>query len=401
MTAALDGAVAGRRQHLRALVDDDLLSRVAWSRLAEPGDWRAAALIGEVGAGEALRALLDRDVEWMARYRPRVAQLDPERDLQGVERLGGRVIRPCDAEWPQHLGLLRAPPPCLWVRGPARLDEVAARSVAVVGARAATAYGEHVAADLACGLVERGFAVVSGMAFGIDAAAHRGALAGGGVSVGVVAGGLDRAYPASHDLLLRRLAQEGAVVSEVPPGSAPTKGRFLQRNRLIAATTSGTVVVEAAMRSGALNTARTAERLGRPVGAVPGPVTSGASAGCHALVRSGAAVVVTDADEVAELMGAMGADAAEPKTGERRVTDDLDAVTGRVLDALPKRTGRPVDRLCATAGLDPATLQAALGRLALLGLAERDGTGWRVARVPTGAVPDYGRQAASVVSPDA
>jgi DNA processing protein len=401
MTSSVDAQVGGRRAHLRALIEDDLLSRVAWSRLVEPGDWRAAALIGEVGAGEALRALLDRDVEWMARYRPRVAQLEPERDLLGVERLGGRVVCPTDAEWPDALRLLRAPPPCLWVRGPARLDEVAARSVAVVGARAATAYGEHVAADLACGLVDRGFAVVSGMAFGIDAAAHRGALAGEGVSVGVVAGGLDRAYPAAHDTLLHRLAEAGAVVSEVPPGSAPTKGRFLQRNRLIAACTSGTVVVEAAMRSGSLNTARTAERLGRPVGAVPGPVTSAASAGCHALVRSGAAVVVTDADEVAELMGAMGSDVAEPKVGERRVTDELDEVCGRVLDALPKRTGRPVDRLCATAGLDPTSLQAALGRLALLGLAVRDGTGWRVAQFPRAATPDYRRQAASVVRRDA
>jgi DNA processing protein len=401
MMTPVDGPCAGLRGRLRGLLSDDLLSRVAWSRLVEPGDWRAAALIGEVGAGEALRALLDRDVEWMARYRPRVAQLDPERDLSGLQRLGGRVVRPSDEEWPSTLGLLRAPPPCLWVRGPARLDEVAARSVAVVGARAATAYGEHVAAELACGLVDREFAVVSGMAFGIDAAAHRGALAGGGVSVGVVAGGLDRAYPAAHEMLLHRLAETGAVVSEVPPGSAPTRGRFLQRNRLIAACSTGTVVVEAALRSGSLNTARTAERLGRPVGAVPGPVTSPASAGCHALIRSGAAVVVTDAAEVAELVGAMGADAAVPRRGEPRAVDDLDDLAGRVLDALPKRTGRPLDRLCVTAGLDPATVQSALGRLALLGLAERDGGGWRVARRAGPTAPDYRRQAANVVRRDA
>jgi DNA processing protein len=336
----------------------------------------------------------------MARYRPRVAHLDPERDLLGVERVGGRVVLPSDDEWPATLDLLRAPPPCLWVRGPARLDEVLPRSAAVVGARAATAYGEHVATELSCGLVERGFAVVSGMAYGIDAAAHRGALAGEGVSVGVVAGGLDRAYPAAHDRLLHRLAESGAVVSEVPPGSAPTKGRFLQRNRLIAACTTGTVVVEAAVRSGSLNTARTAERLGKPVGAVPGPVTSPASAGCHALVRSGAAVVVTDADEVAELLGAMGADAAEPKTGERRITDDLDPVAVRVLDALPKRTGRPLDRLCVTAGLDAPSVQSALGRLALLGLAERDGADWRVAGPSRPTAPDYRRQAAEVVRRD-
>src|SRR3954465_13746904 len=126
MMTPVDGPCAGPRGRLRGLLSDDLLSRVAWSRLVEPGDWRAGALIGEVGAGEALRALLDRDVEWMARYRPRVAHLDPERDLQGGARWGGRVVCPGDEEWPQHLGLLRAPPPCLWVRGPARLDDVAA-----------------------------------------------------------------------------------------------------------------------------------------------------------------------------------------------------------------------------------------------------------------------------------
>jgi DNA processing protein len=400
MRTTTGGSGTGHREHLRALVSDDLLSRVAWSRLVEPGDWRAAALIGEVGAGEALRALLDRDVEWMARYRARVAHLDPERDLSGAQRVGGRVLLPSDDEWPASLDLLRAPPPCLWVRGPARLDEVLVRSAAVVGARAATSYGEHVATELSCGLVERGFAVVSGMAYGIDAAAHRGALAGAGVSVGVVAGGLDRAYPAAHERLLHRLAESGAVVSEVPPGSAPTKGRFLQRNRLIAACTTGTVVVEAAVRSGSLNTARTAERLGKPVGAVPGPVTSPASAGCHALIRSGAAVVVTDAEEVAELLGTMGADAAPLKAGERRITDELDPLATRVLDALPKRAGRSMDRLCDTAGLDPASVQSALGRLALLGLAERDGAGWRIARPAGPRVPDYARQAAGVVRGD-
>lgn len=362
---------------------DELLARAAWSRLIEPGDERATSLIDRVGPGEALRALVDREVEWMERFRPRLDSLDPRRDLDGVRRLGGRVVLPSDEEWPAGFAALASPPPCLWVRGPAALDEVAARSVAVVGARAATSYGEHVAGDVSCGLGERQFAVVSGLAYGIDGAAHRGALAAGAISVGVVAGGLDRAYPAGHDTLMARLAEQGAVVSEVPPGSAPTRGRFLQRNRLIAALACGTIVVEAALRSGSLNTARTAALLSRPVGAMPGPVTSPTSAGCHALVRDGVAVLVTDAGEIAELVGRMGEDAAPRRPGRVERTDDLDPLAARILDALPVRAGRPLDRLCAAAGLDPASVQAALGRLALLGLAERDGAGWRVLRAPS------------------
>ena len=376
---------------------DDVLARVAWSRLIEPGDERATTLIGQAGPGEALRAVLEREVEWLRRFVPRLAGLDPRRDLQGVRRLGGRVVVPSDDEWPAGFADLAAPPPCLWVLGPAALAEAATRSVAVVGARAATAYGEHVAGDLACGLGEREFVVVSGLAYGIDGAAHRGALASGAPSVGVVAGGLDRAYPAGHDALMARLAETGAVVSEVPPGSAPTRGRFLQRNRLIAALAGGTIVVEAAMRSGSLNTARTAALLGRPVGAVPGPVTSASSAGCHALVRDGIASLVTDADEVADLVGRIGTDAATPRGGAPGPRDELDQVTSRVLDALPVRSGRPIDRLCVTAGLDPASVQAALGRLALLGLAERDGPGWRVARAPNPRGPHEQRQAGAVV----
>lgn len=367
------------RRPLRFDPDDDLLARVAWSRLAEPGDTKIAALIEHVGPSAALHALVSRDVPWMARYLARLVDLDPHRDLAGLRGLAARVVRPGDAEWPVGLSQLEAPPPCLWVRGPVPLDLLARRSVAVVGARASTAYGEHVAGEIACGAAERGFVVVSGLAYGIDAAAHRAAMVGG-LSVAFLAGGVDRAYPQGNDALMRALAASGAVASEVPPGSAPTRSRFLQRNRLIAAVSNGTIVVEAALRSGALNTARTAAALGRPVGAVPGPVTSASSAGCHELVRDGRATLVTDAAEVADLVGRVGDDAAPP--GERRAdpVDDLDPITLRVLDALPVRAGRPVDRLCAVAGLDPQTVQSALGRLTLLGLAERHGQGWRVRR---------------------
>ncbi|MDF2576486.1 MAG: dprA, partial [Agromyces sp.] len=166
------------------------------------------------------------------------------------------------------------------------------RSIALVGARAATGYGEHVTMEASAGLVDRGFAIVSGGAYGIDGMAHRAALASRGVTVAFLAGGVDRFYPLGHEALLARIADTGAVVSELPCGSAPTKWRFLQRNRLIAAAADATVVLEAGMRSGSLNTAGHAAALGRPLGAVPGPVTSPASAGCHRLLREFDAVCV-------------------------------------------------------------------------------------------------------------
>ncbi len=225
--------------------DDVVLARAAWSRLAEPGDVRVAALIEQVGPSEALRALVSRDVDWLDRYVPRLADLDPRRDLETLRRCGGRLVHPGCDEWPQRLGELAAPPTCLWVRGPVDLRDVEQRSVAVVGARASTAYGEHVTGEIACGVADRGFVVVSGLAYGVDGAAHRASMTSGR-SVAVVAGGVDRAYPQGHHALMTALVDDGAVVSEVPPGSAPTRSRFLQRNRLIAAMSTGTVVVEAA-----------------------------------------------------------------------------------------------------------------------------------------------------------
>ena len=211
--------------------------------------------------------------------------------------MGGRLVTEDDDEWPALAftsftgvtGRMRAQahkPMVLWVVGSGRLDDVADRAAAIVGTRAATAYGEYVAADLAAGLVGRDAAVVSGGAFGIDGAAHRAALAAEGLTVAVLAGGIDVPYPAGHASLLRRIAEEGLLVSEYPPGVRPARHRFLTRNRLVAALAGATVVVEAGARSGAANTAAWARALGRSVCAVPGPVTSSASVGCHALLRS-------------------------------------------------------------------------------------------------------------------
>ena len=299
-------------------------------------------------------------------YRTRLGQVDVDLDLEVAGRDGVRLVVPGDDEWPQQLhDLGPATPLLLWVDGEGDLSALTRRAVAVVGARACTAYGEHAAAELAAGLGDRGWTVVSGGAFGVDAAAHRGALAVDAPTVAVLACGVDVAYPAAHDRLLAHIRATGAVVSELPPGARPTRGRFLERNRVIAALARGTVVVEAAARSGAKNTAGHADSLSRPVMAVPGPVTSAMSAGCHELIRVAGAALVTDARDVVDIVGDLLTDASPERRGERRPHDDLDAATLRVLDALPLRSWVAPDGVGRVAGLDAPT-DAALPRRARL-----------------------------------
>jgi DNA processing protein len=287
-------------------------------------------------------------------------------------------VVPGDEEWPVALDDLgdRAPL-CLWVAGEAMLSDAVRRAVAVVGARASSQYGEVVAADLASGLGDRGWTVVSGGAFGIDAAAHRGALAVDSPTVAVLACGVDVAYPRAHEGLLRAVRAVGCVVSELPPGSHPTRLRFLDRNRVIAALGRGTVVVEAATRSGALNTAGHADQLSRVVMAVPGPVTSASSAGCHLLLRTLGASLVTSAADVVDLVAPVGEAPSEAERGPDRPHDGLDPVTLRVLEALPLRRRAAPDSVGRVAGLDAPTVLRALGLLAALGLAESHEGRWR------------------------
>lgn len=360
--------------------EDDRAARAAWSRIAEPGDPVAHRLLEAVGPCQALAALADRSDEVLDRFRPRFARLDVLDDLARAKSVGVRLVCPADPDWPDGVDDLDVPPVCLWVRGPLVLAGACGRSVAIVGARAASSYGEWVAGELAAGVAQRGFTVVSGAAFGVDGAAHRGVLAVDGPTVAVLAGGLDRPYPAAHADLIGRIGDVGAVVSEVPPGCPPTKSRFLQRNRLIASMTAGTVVVEAGLRSGARNTAGTAGRHHRVVMAVPGPVTSPTSAGCHELIRSGLAVLVSDAAEVADAVGIVGADLAPARRGEDRPGDEMASGDRRVLDALrPRRPTTPA-QMAIDAGVGVLAATAALGRLELAGLAERAEGGWRLTR---------------------
>ena len=312
------------------------------------------------------------------------------KDLDLLAARGGRLVTPDDDEWPYLACTAFAsekvrkkprgtPPMVLWALGPARLDDVAERSAALVGTRAATAYGEHVAADFAAGLVERDVAVVSGGAFGIDGAAHRATLAADGVTVAVLAGGIDIPYPAGHSALLHRISASGLLVTEYPPGVRPARHRFLTRNRLVAVLSRATVVVEAGLRSGAANTASWADVMGRVVCAVPGPVTSAASAGCHQLLRRDA-VLVTRADEIVEIVGRSGELAEEPEHPTSRLDGLLRQRADRCTRHCRPAACAPSSRLLSECALPAERVLGPLAMLEIAGLVEKIDGRWRLVR---------------------
>lgn len=390
----------------------DRRARATWSLIAEPADPVALLARAALGPAAALRMVGDRGTgpaellaalggrlpartaeprsgrpedqarNALSRWRSRLERIDVDGVLDEARRRGLRILTPLDPQWPPLLDdLQETAPHCLWLHGPGDLGElVGARSVALVGSRASTPYGEDTAAMLAAAFAAGGGTVVSGGAYGIDAAAHRGALAAdGGATLAVLAGGLDRLYPRGNTELLARIGERHLLVSEAPPGTAPTRWRFLSRNRLIAALSRATVVVEASWRSGALSTARHADQLSRPVGAVPGPITSAASAGCHRLLREHGAVLITEPDDVLDLLPG-GPAAGEGRYAEQDELDLLAPADRRVLDAVPPRSGITVARIGDEIGFAAEDVRAALARLALLGLVETAGERVRRAR---------------------
>lgn len=365
-------------------------ARVALSLLTEPGDADMGALVATYGASQTIETIRSGTAPaempartWkaaIARWAPRLSVLDGHDQRERARRANARLVIPGDEEWPDALEELGVHAPLLlWVRGePALLSSD--QSVALVGARAATGYGEHVASEFADALAGRGASVVSGGAYGIDGAAHRAALGAGGHTVAIMAGGVDRPYPAGHAHLLAQIARTGAVVSELPLGVTPSRWRFLSRNRVIAALSDVTVVVEAGWRSGSLNTAGHAASLGRPLGAVPGPITSPASMGCHRLLREFDAVCVTTPEEVRELAG--WEDPVE--TRERGADGDAGSATNRLIDALSVRAVRDVDTIARRTGQARDEVQAAIGLLLLDGTVIAADGGYLLATVPQG-----------------
>lgn len=379
-------------------IEDERLARAALSRVGEPGHPALAAAIAQLGPVRALDHLRAADVplsisaasmdQLEGDLARRITDVRPERDLERAAALGIRFVIPGDEEWPVGIDDLRydltiqergCPPPGLWVKGPLRLSEIP-RPVALVGSRSSTTYGAEICADIAATLARAGSAVVSGAAFGIDLAAHRGAVAAGGPTMAILACGVDRHYPAAHSDLLEYLAKVGAVVSELPPGCSPTRLRFLARNRLIAAMTIGTVVVEAALRSGAKNTANWAAELQRHLMAVPGPVTSATSQGTHEMIREGRAVLVTGGADVLEVIGAPGEHLIEMRRGPVRRRDSLTLRQQQVLDGVPKVAPADAISIADASGVGLLDVTRELSRLADRGLVVEEPRGWRLTR---------------------
>jgi len=372
------------------MTDDDHAARVALGYLAEPGNLALHQMVVADGATTALQRVLDGDAPDKAlrakAYAAIRADGDPRRRAEAAlhrgHLVGARVVVPGDDEWPagfDDLGVKDAdgcldadllPPLCLWVRGPASLRASLLRSVAVVGARAATAYGISVCTDLTNGLAEHGWSIAAGGAFGIDTAAHRAALARDACTVAIMACGVDRPYPAGNAATFEQIADTGLLVSEYPPGAEPLKHRFLARNRLLAAGTAGAVLVEAARRSGSIQMMERALALGRSAMAVPGPVTSAMSAGCHSMLRAHAQVtLVTGPDEVLEVLDGRRKPDADPADGAK-----LDDESARVLDAVPASGVINPEAIAERTGLSVAIVRRRLSLLEQAGrIQRRDG----------------------------
>lgn len=366
---------------------DERRARVAWSRVLELRRERMSqertqlhVEVEALGRVEAWHRLVDGDLTRCSSARAHVPGVDVDAELARVARIGARVVIPGDADWPEALSHEGIAPHLLHVRGQACLADLAQRSIAIVGSRASTGYGEAVARELGAGAARRGWTIVSGAAFGIDAAAHQGALAGQGLGIAVLPCGPDRTYPEGNRRLIDAVADSGVVVTELATGTVAMRHRFLARNRLIAAMSAATVVVEAGLRSGSLNTAGWAEALHRPIGAVPGPVTQMSSAGCHEWIRKNKAALVTDVDDVLALAAPIGEMTDEPVEllGPARAFDVMTSSQRRVHDLLSR--GRPVmsGQLAIELVIPVEEVLADLALMTLDGWAEQDDDGrWR------------------------
>ena len=350
-------------------------ARALFTLASEPGDERLGALIAQHGAVESVQMVARGAIS--GAIGQRVAKALTSDDLKlAMRRLdacGGIFVTPEDASWPgQLVDLDVAAPLGLWCRGVGDLRLLGQHSLAVVGARAATAYGERIASEVGSLAGQQGVTVVSGAAYGIDAAAHRGVLASGGQTIAVLACGVDVAYPSAHQGLLERIAENGLIISEAPPGVKPHKRRFLVRNRIIAALSSSTLVVEAALRSGSLSTSNWANVLGRQVWGVPGPLSSATSAGVHVGIAQGEMNIVTDLSSVLETI----------KPEPLGVPYEVSAKELAILEVLQRGALSTDEVIQCVQSPETARLSApeVLGTLTLLelqGIITQTATGWK------------------------
>jgi DNA processing protein len=348
----------------------DRQARLIIAISGEPGDERVGQAVAEYGAAEAVeRWLSGYGAEAMCNSVERVMNSAlVEQAVKSLNSVRGRFITPTDEEWPTSLDDLDVCAPIgLWCTGGGRLSQITQRSLAVVGARSATAYGQRIAHEISVQAASENVGVISGAAYGIDAAAHRGALAGQGKTVAVLACGVDVAYPVSHRGLLSKITDSGVVVSEAPPGAKPHKHRFLIRNRLIAALSQSTVVVEAALRSGSLSTSNWAHVLNRQIWGIPGPITSATSAGVHAAIRDNMMKIVTSVDDIFQ-------DFKAPA-----LSTQLGLLDGAIVGMLAKGPQSTHDlALHFGAEVDFNDLQAALSLLEIRKLVSLSNQGWKL-----------------------
>lgn len=368
------------------------LARVALNLLFEPGDKRLDGFLAGMDAFSLFMALREpppdgRAKEAHADVAARLDSMRPDQTLEDADRRGIRFVIPGDPEWPVQVESLAGAEPVqdrtgvplgLWVRGPLRLDETE-RSVAMVGSRSATSYGMDAAGQIAAGVAGERFVVVSGGAIGIDAASHRGALAVAGRTVAVLACGVDRFYPLENSRLLEAILDSGALISELAPGLPVTRMRFLGRNRLIAALARGTVLVQAAPRSGAISTANWTTRINRQLMCVPGPISEITSLGVLEQVRQGRGVIVTRGEEVLELVARPGEYLVAERRGPERPRDRLSTRHRQVLDGVPVGRGGSSVSIARASGVAVAEVGSALLHLERAGLVERCPDGWMLA----------------------
>jgi DNA processing protein len=374
----------------------ELFAALAWSVICEPGDGFAGQLVDTFGFATALgfelKKLPAKDyvskfaeagsdwVEMQAfgrfektlndsreRWGARISLAAIRHAIDAASGVGAHFINQQSKHWPQRLNdLEKHKPRGLWLIGKPEL--LTRDAISFVGSRMASTYGEYSTGELVAPLVNGEFSVVSGGAYGVDAMAHRAALALEGDTVAVMAGGLDRLYPSGNADLFQKVAEKGCLVSEMPPGAEPTKWRFLQRNRLIAALGLATIVIEANPKSGAVSTANRALELGRPLGAVPGPINSPGSHGCHRLIRESSATLITSAEDILEMIGLA-------ETGTQAELSGLGALETRVNDVIG-HSGANMEKICHEGGLTRSEAQLGLSGLLLAGLVEHGPRGW-------------------------
>ena len=359
------------------MTNAELLARVAWNYLTEPGDRIAWSLINVLGPIAAMDKLLDGSTEPLEdlsseelrnayeRWKPRLISGRAIELLAQARLRGVFPIQPSDSDWPADLSdLANHQPFLLWGMGSRDALAQIERSISMVGSRTVTPYGHWATAEIVTELTSMGAATISGGALGVDSIVHRSTLRSGGTTIAIMAGGLFNPYPAGNYELFDQIAQSGLLLSEMTPDSKPTRWRFLQRNRLIAALGKAVIVTEAGYRSGSINTANHALDLNRPVLALPGPINSPNSAGCNRLISEGKAEIITDTSEVSIRLG------LKPET------QDLSAALGtlelRLLDVLTSRL-QEEGNLASLAGFSPGELKLAIGGLELLGLLRREG----------------------------